>query len=312
VAACETSVKHWQGVRSAYRERLSNLSPILHPWRLVDSACQTSQAVESQLRAEVQALETLLERNGLPVQKDILDKVRQQRAGVSALVDFWWQTVWQDVTQMAMTPRGITWVEEWLLPLMYWQAQLSRTRCPVQKAQIALMLQAVQEPFERHPCTRHLAPEVLAGWNRGPESMPGPSSGHPRRWQVETALSLRCSPIIAACRCVATRCGPCCTPAIVAPQMGRRQHRGFSGGRFPLSLRACYRGSTSCRCPGSAVRPSREVMEDTKCPGLNGYPSQLTAHERDASKGCPTPRTPLKGIEWQIQAHILVEDETIV
>src|SRR5262249_33818232 len=41
---------------------------------------------------------------------------------------------------------------------------LSRTLCPVQKAQIALVLQAVQEAFERHPCTRKLTPEVLAGW----------------------------------------------------------------------------------------------------------------------------------------------------
>jgi hypothetical protein len=164
LADCETAVHHWQGVRSSYRERLSNLSRILHPWRLVDSTRQTSQAVEHQLQAELQALETLLETNGLPVKKDTLDKVRKQLAGVSALVDFWWQTVRQDVAQMAMPPRWQQWVEELLLPLMYWQEQRSRTRCPDQKAHIARMLQAVQEAFERHPCTRRLAPEVLAGW----------------------------------------------------------------------------------------------------------------------------------------------------
>src|SRR5256712_2515005 len=38
----ETSVKHWQGVCSAYRESLANLSRIMHPWRLVDSTRQTS------------------------------------------------------------------------------------------------------------------------------------------------------------------------------------------------------------------------------------------------------------------------------
>ena len=30
--------------------------------------------------------------------------------------------------------------------------------------QIALVLQAVQDAFERHPCTGQLAPAVLAGW----------------------------------------------------------------------------------------------------------------------------------------------------
>ncbi len=160
----ETSVKHWQGVCSAYRESLANLSRIMHPWRLVDSTRQTSPAVERQLHAELQALETLLETNGLPVKQATLEKVRKQLAGVSALIDFWWQTVWQDLEHIAMTPRWTQWVEELLLPLMYWQERLSRTRCPVQKAQIARVLQAVQDAFEQHPCTGQLAPEVLAGW----------------------------------------------------------------------------------------------------------------------------------------------------
>jgi len=65
---------------------------------------------------------------------------------------------------MAMTPQWTQWAEEVLLPLQYWHEQLRRTRCREQKAQIALVLQAVEEAFERHPCTRKLTPEVLAGW----------------------------------------------------------------------------------------------------------------------------------------------------
>jgi Family of unknown function (DUF6399) len=157
-------VQHWQGVHSAWRQHLSTLSRIIHPWRLVDATRQTSQEVERQLRAELQALETFLETNGLPVKKGLRDKVRPQLAGVSALVDFWGQTVRQDVTQLAMPPRWTPWAEELLLPLLYWQTQHARTRCPVQKAQVALVLQAVEEAFERHPCTRQLTPEWLAGW----------------------------------------------------------------------------------------------------------------------------------------------------
>jgi len=164
VAACATSVHHWQGVGCAWRQRLSNVSRILHPWRLADSSRQTSKEVEEQLEAELEAIETLLEANGLPVKKDTLDKVRKQLAGISALVDFWWQTMRQDLAQMAMTPKWTQWADELLLPLMYWQEQLRRTRCPGQKAPIALVLQTVEEAFERHPCTRQLKPEVLAGW----------------------------------------------------------------------------------------------------------------------------------------------------
>ena len=164
VADGATSVNHWQGVRRAWKAHLANLSRLLHPWRLADLTRQTSQEVEERLHAELQVIETLLETNGLPMKKGTLAKVRKQLAGVSALVDFWWQTVRQDLAQLAMTPRWTQWAEELLLPLMYWQEQLSRTRCPDQKAQIALVLQAVEEAFERHSCPRQLKPEVLAGW----------------------------------------------------------------------------------------------------------------------------------------------------
>src|SRR5262245_4385650 len=164
IAACISAVNRWQDVGRAWRQHLSNMSRVLHPWRLADSLHQTSQAVEEQLRAELKAIETLLETHGLPMQQDILDKVRKQRAGISALVDFWWQTVRQDLTQLAMTPQWTQWAEALLLPLEYWHEQRRRTRPPVQKAQIALVLQAVEEAFERHPCTRQLTPEVLAAW----------------------------------------------------------------------------------------------------------------------------------------------------
>ena len=39
--------------------------------------------------------------------------------------------------------------------------------------------------------------------------------------------------------------------------------------------------------------------------------SQLTEHTRYAGKGRPTPRTPLKAIEWQIQAQVHADDATI-
>jgi hypothetical protein len=164
VAACAASVSHWQGVGHAWRQHLSHLSCLLHPWRLADSTRQTSKAVEKQLGAELEAIETLLETHGLPVKPNTLDKVRKQLSGISALVDCWWQTVHQDLAQMAMTPRWTQWAEEVLLPLMYWHEQLRRTRSPGQKAQIALVLQAVEAAFERHACTGQLTPEVLAGW----------------------------------------------------------------------------------------------------------------------------------------------------
>jgi threonine dehydratase len=78
-----------------------------------------------------------------------------------------------------------------------------------------------------------------------------------QQWRVVTAICRRCNTTIAACPDVATRYGRCYTTAIAGPQMGRHPRRGFSGGHFPICLRACYRSLTSCPCPDNAVRLSR-------------------------------------------------------
>jgi len=158
-------VQRWQNVRSDYRHHLEHLSLIMHPWRLVGSTPQTSHEVEDQLQAEVAALETLVETQGLPIKKNALEKVRKQLSGVAALVDVWWQEVWHDVqSQVSLTSQWRGWVAECVLPLMYWQEQLARTRCPRRKAKLLEALKTVEEAVETHPLTHQLAPEVLAGW----------------------------------------------------------------------------------------------------------------------------------------------------
>ena len=164
VETCVTSVHHWQAVGKTWRQHLSNLSRIVHPWRLSDSRRQSSREVEEQLQAELKAIQTWLEINRLPVKKETLSKVQKQLGGLSALIDLWWQTVRQDLTQLAMPLRWTQWAEEVLLPLMYWQEQLRRTRHPAQKAQIALVLKTLEEAFEQYSCTHQLQPELLSDW----------------------------------------------------------------------------------------------------------------------------------------------------
>ena len=73
--------------------------------------------------------------------------------------------MWRDVKQqVALTPMWTTWIGELLLPLMSWQDQLSRTRCPKRKANLLEALEAAQKAFETHAITQQLAPAVLADW----------------------------------------------------------------------------------------------------------------------------------------------------
>ena len=137
----------------------------VHPWRVEDSAPQSAQEVNRQLSAEITGLQELLETNGLPVKKTVLDKVSKQITGLAAVIDLWWQQVREDVQgQMVLTPPWASWVEAHLLPWMYWELQVSRARGAGRKAKMVEALEAVQVAFEAHPFTAQLSDEVLAGW----------------------------------------------------------------------------------------------------------------------------------------------------
>jgi hypothetical protein len=146
VEASAAEVTRWEKVHSAYRYHLATVSLIVHLWRLVDSTRQTSAAMKCQLHAETRALEALIETNGLPVKKKAWTR------SVSSLLACrpWWTfggwrglEGWQDLQQVAPTPRRTRWIEELLLSLMYWQEQRSRTRCPRRKAKLLQALEAL-------------------------------------------------------------------------------------------------------------------------------------------------------------------------
>ena len=53
------------------------------------------------------------------------------------------------------------WIDTALLPFMYWQEQVSRTREPQRKAELLKALQGAQVTFESHALTQYLSPGVL-------------------------------------------------------------------------------------------------------------------------------------------------------
>jgi hypothetical protein len=161
----QAEVQQWEAVQHTYRHHLKMLSFILHPFCLSDSTPQTSAQVESRLYAEVEAIEALARRHQLPARQPAMQKVRKQSPALAALVDFWWQGVWHDLEPFVLSPRWRQWVQEGLLPLVYWERQATHTRCPRRKARLVQALAAVRVAFDTHAITQRLAPPVLAEWH---------------------------------------------------------------------------------------------------------------------------------------------------
>ena len=97
VEARQAAVTRWEEAQHTYRQHLETLSLTLHPFRISDSAPQTSAQVESHLQAAVEAIAAFAQRYQLPVRHDAMTKVRKQVPALAALVDFWWQGIEQDL-----------------------------------------------------------------------------------------------------------------------------------------------------------------------------------------------------------------------
>src|SRR5438876_8719236 len=164
VEAKRAEVQRGEAMQRTYRHHRETLSLTLHPFGISDSAPQTSAQVESRLHAEVEAIEAFARRHQLPAHHDAMHKVRRQLPALAALVDFWWQGVRQDLEPFVLSARWQQWVHACLLPMMYWHAQVSRTRCRRRKAKRQEALEEVRAAFERHAITQRLAPQVLAAW----------------------------------------------------------------------------------------------------------------------------------------------------
>jgi hypothetical protein len=187
-----------------------------------------------------------------------LDKGRTQLAGVSVLGDTWWQAVWPDVqAQVSLTPQWSRRIAELLLPLMYWQEPLSRTRCRQRKASL---LEAFRRLRRRLRGTLAPSPWRPMCWQTGKcgrVSMPRPFSGPPRPLKAAMALCRRGIRISAACPRAAPRCGRSCTTLIAVPRTGRPLPRAFSDGSFQTCVRRWCQRSMTCHGRVNAIRPSR-------------------------------------------------------
>jgi hypothetical protein len=106
VATRQAEVSRWEEAHNSYRSLLETLSLTLHPFRIADSAPQTSAPVASHLQATVAAIEELAQYHQLPVRHAAMTKVRKQLPALAAVVDFWWAGGRRDVAHAALSPYG--------------------------------------------------------------------------------------------------------------------------------------------------------------------------------------------------------------
>jgi DNA-binding MarR family transcriptional regulator len=165
VTTRQAAVIHWEEAHHTYRCHLETFSLTLHPFRIADSAPQSSAQIDSHLQAAIEAIEGFAQDHQLPARPAAITKVRKQVPALAAVVDFWWEGVKRDLAHAALSPLWRQWAEEYLLPLVYWEHQVAHTRCRRRKAKLRQALEARQGAFNQHALTQCLPPQGLKEWH---------------------------------------------------------------------------------------------------------------------------------------------------
>jgi hypothetical protein len=149
--------------RATGQSTLQQASQAVHPFTLADeSQAQSSAQVESRLQQAVATLNTLHAAHTARDHGAAVRKFQRQIPALAASVDAWWLGVEHQVTPLALDEPTQSWLQQQLLPVVYWQAQVEKTKTPVLKTAYQQAFRQAQAALLRHPLTATVTPSALA------------------------------------------------------------------------------------------------------------------------------------------------------
>jgi hypothetical protein len=153
--------------QATYQRTLQQASPAVHPFTLAESKAQSSAQVESQLQQAMATLNTLHASYTARDNQAAVRKFERQIPGLAALVDAWWLEVEHRLAPLALDPPTQRWLPQQLLPVVYWQTQVEKTRTPALKTAYQQAFRQAQAVLLQHPLTATVTPlafETYHAW----------------------------------------------------------------------------------------------------------------------------------------------------
>jgi len=143
---------------------LHEASYAVHPFARADSARQQSAQVEATLHQALAALNALHARHTARDNAKAVAKFTRQIPGLAALVDVWWSGVEQSLPADTVDAALRDWLLAQLLPAVYWQAQVGKTKTPTLKSAYRHAFEEARQALHEHPLSATLTAETFARW----------------------------------------------------------------------------------------------------------------------------------------------------
>ena len=100
----------------------------VHPFALSDGSFKTTTEIQAQLEQLLLKLEILQNRHHLLKADSVLKKFQQQIPALAVGVNSWWQWVQHSLSLENLDTPLTNWLLGQLLPTVYWQHQLGKTK----------------------------------------------------------------------------------------------------------------------------------------------------------------------------------------
>jgi hypothetical protein len=151
------------GQRTYHRLR-QQLTLTVHPFALSDGSFKTTTEIQGQLEQLLLKLETLQNRHHLLKADSVLQKFQQQIPALAVGVNSWWQWVQHSLSQENLDASCSNWLLGQMLPTVYWQHQLSKTKSRTLRRIYRQAHRRAHQSLLHHPFTATLTHEQLRHW----------------------------------------------------------------------------------------------------------------------------------------------------
>jgi len=138
---------------SRYQRILHELSKIVHPFDINTSDKQTSATVRILLINIIEQIKVLQDELGINDDKNRITKFNNQIEGIASLIDGWWLWCEESVSDDNIDDELKNWLLMYLLPAVYWEYQVKRTKNPDLKASYQKAFEDAQLKLEQHLLT---------------------------------------------------------------------------------------------------------------------------------------------------------------
>lgn len=159
--------------QATYQRTLQQAAQAVHPFTLADGRAQSSAQVESQLQQAVATLNTLHAAYTARDNHAAVLKCKRQIPGLAAPVDAWWLEGEHRLAPLAVDDPTQRWLQQPLLPVVYWQTQVEKTKTPALKTAYQQAFRQAQADLLQHPLTATVTPPAVETYHAWASDLAG-------------------------------------------------------------------------------------------------------------------------------------------